>query len=163
MRRLTFAFALGACAAMSSPALAEPASASGNARILRQINFALLLELDFGTVVASPSGGTIILDPVSSSRDCSNGALVCSGSYSIARLHLTGSDAMVTVTYAPTLTLTGPGQPMVVRPLFPGGSGAQVQLVGGAADFDFGAELDVNPAQASGDYSGTFVVNVDYS
>lgn len=163
MRQLPITCAALGLFSFAVPAAAETQSAVSEARVLRPINFALLLELDFGQVVATPTGGTIILDPISSSRDCSNGGLVCSGSYSVARLVLTGSDALVTVTYAPTLQLTGPGAPMTVTPLFVGGSGAQVQLIGGTATFDFGAELLVNPNQVEGDYTGTFTVNVDYN
>lgn len=163
MRILTLAtIALGAIIT-AVPAAAETTAASGDARVLNPINFSLLLELDFGSVVSTPVGGTILLDPGSGNRDCSTGGLVCTGVYSVARLILTGSDAMVTVTYAPTLQLTGPGDPMTVTPLFPGGSGSQVPLTGGTATFDFGAALTVNPGQAAGVYTGTFSVNVEYN
>lgn len=163
LRHIPMTCAVLGLVGLSAPAAADTGSGVSQAQVLQPINFALLLELDFGQVIATPSGGTIILDPSTGNRLCNTGGLVCSGSYSVARLVLSGSDALVTVTYAPTLQLTGPGDPMTVTPLFTGGSGAQVQLTGGTATFDFGAILLVNPNQVEGDYTGTFTVNVDYS
>lgn len=148
-----------ACAA--APAAAQTGSADSKARILRPINFAMLLEMNFGQITVGTDGGTVTLDPQNGTRDCA--ALVCSGGHSVARLVLTGTDATVTVTYDPTFLITGPGAPMTVAPLFPGGSGAQLQLTGGSATIDFGAALTVAAGQLDGDYSGDFTVNVNYN
>jgi Domain of unknown function (DUF4402) len=147
----------------AAPAAAETAPGDTKARILTPINFAILLEMNFGDVIAGASGGMVTLNPADGSRDCAIGGLTCTGSHSIARLVLTGSDAIVTVTYAPTFTITGPGAPMTVLPLFPGGSGAQVPLTGGTATIDFGAALIVGANQIDGQYSGDFTVNVNYN
>jgi hypothetical protein len=52
---------------------------------------------------------------------------------------------------------------MTVTPLFPGGSGAQIQLTGGTATIDFGAALAIAAGQLDGDYVGDFTVNVNYN
>jgi Mat/Ecp fimbriae major subunit len=150
-------------ALVAAPAAAETAPAETKARILRPIHFAILLEMDFGQVIAGAGGGTVVLNPVDASRDCTAGGLSCTGSHSVARLNLSGSDAIVTVTYDPSFTLTGPGAPMTVTPLFVGGSGSQIAMTGGAATVEFGAELTVNAGQLDGTYTGEFTVNVNYN
>lgn len=143
------------------PASAQ-ASADATARIYEEIRFAVLLELDFGSIVATPAGGTVTLDPTTNSRDCASGTLVCSGSFSWSRLSLTGSDSIVEVTYAPSFTLTGPGAPISAELQFPGGSGTTVALTGGSTTIDIGARLHVNPDQVPGEYAGEFSVDVNY-
>jgi Domain of unknown function (DUF4402) len=148
---------------VASPALAETGASQSKARLLQPINFAILLEMDFGQVVVGASGGTVTLNPADGSRDCVTGGLTCTGSHSIARLILTGSDAVVTVTYDPSFQISGPGAPMTVSPIFLGGSGSQVTLTGGTVTIDFGANLAVNSGQVDGEYSGSFAVNVNYN
>lgn len=147
----------------SVPAAAETAPAQSKARILRPITFAILLEMDFGQVIVGSSGGTVLLNPVDGSRDCSSGGLSCTGGHSVARLNLSGSDAIVSVTYDPSFVLTGPGAPMTVNPLFVGGSGSQITMTGGSATVEFGAALTVNANQLDGNYTGDFSVNVNYN
>jgi Domain of unknown function (DUF4402) len=151
-----------AAVTMPFAAHAKTATANANATLYRPIQFAVLLELDFGSIVSDPTGGTIVLDPASGTRDCAGGALVCTGSFSWSRLQLTGSDATVVVTYAPSFTLTGPGTPISAELDFPGGSGTSVLLTGGSKTIELGAKLHVNPNQAPGPYSGVFSVDVNY-
>lgn len=147
----------------ATSAAAETASGNARVRVLQPINFAILLETDFGQIVAGGSGGTVLLNPLDGTRDCTASGMTCTGSYSVARLILTGSDAIVTITYDPNFTLTGPGSPMTVAPLFVGGSGSQIMLTGGTATIDFGAALTVNPNQVEGVYSGDFTISVNYN
>jgi hypothetical protein len=159
---------VGACALIAMAALtstvvrAETQTADARARIYKPINFAVLLELDFGTIVSDPTGGTIVLDPGTGTRDCAGGSLICTGSFSWSRLQLTGSDATVVVTYAPNFTLTGPGDPISAELDFPGGSGTSVALTGGSTTIEIGAKLHVNANQTPGSYAGLFSVDVNY-
>lgn len=43
-----------------------------------------------------------------------------------------------------------------------GGSGAIVHLAGGSAVVKFGARLHINPGQVPGNYSGDFMVTLQY-
>jgi Domain of unknown function (DUF4402) len=156
--------AIGSIAALlggSTSAQANDITATTRGIIYRPTTLASLLDLDFGTIVASTTGGQVQLDAPGSTRNC-DPALVCLGGYNFATLILTGSDAIVQVTYAPTVQLLGPGAPMNVALQFPGGSGALVPIVSNIAIIKFGALLDVNPNQLDGTYSATFSVNVDY-
>ena len=145
----------------SAPAHAETAAANSLATVYRPSTLASLLDLNFGTIVANSTGGVIDLDVNTSSRVCQPG-LVCSGGYAFATLQLTGSNAVVVVTYEPLIQLTGPGDPMNVLIQFPGGSGALVPITNNSTTIQFGALLTVNPSQLPGDYSGLFSVNVNY-
>lgn len=148
----------------AAPALAGAATtASSTAQVLDSIQFAVLLDLDFGKIAMrdNVSGGDVIIDPSSSSRTCS-GNIVCTGTFGTSRLELTGSDAAVQVNFDPTFQLTGPGDPIVAEPSFPGGPGAVVNLTGGYTVVNFGATLHINPGQAPGTYSGQFTVNLEY-
>jgi hypothetical protein len=163
LHRLTKALAGGmAFCAMAPAYAADTESANATLTVYEQIQFAILLEMDFGTVVSNPVGGVVHLDTSDGSRDCGGGSLTCTGTFNFARLQLSGSDANVRVTYAPSLQLNGPGSPILVEPEFVGGQGAVVQLTGGSAAFEFGAKLHVNPGQAPGTYSGVFTVDVGY-
>jgi Domain of unknown function (DUF4402) len=129
--------------------------------VYEDIQFSVLLDMDFGTIVSDSTGGTVNIDPVNNSRTCP-ATMTCTGSFSFSELQLSGSDANVVVTYDPSFNLNGPGVPILVEPQFPGGSGAVVQLTGGSAIFKFGAQVHINPYQQPGAYNGVFTVDVSY-
>lgn len=161
MKSIITVFASLPFMAVAPHAFAAGQTVGGDARIVDPIQFALLLEMNFGRIVPNPAGGTVVLNPVSGERDCS-GAMACGGSYSISELRVSGSDAQVTVTYSPSLLLTGPGDPMVVTPELPGGSGQTFTMSGGNLLLRFGATLTTNANQAPGAYSEPFTVDVTY-
>ncbi|HNN56564.1 MAG TPA: DUF4402 domain-containing protein [Novosphingobium sp.] len=149
-------------ALVPAPAHAGATQVAGaNAQVLEEIQFAVLLDMNFGKVVSNGSAGVLDLDP-NAGRAC-DPTLICTGAFAASQLRLTGSDAFVQVNFSPTFLLTGPGDPMVAEPQFPGGPGAVVQLTGGEAVVRFGAKLYVNANQAPGTYSGDFSVYLEYN
>ncbi|MEQ8744175.1 DUF4402 domain-containing protein [Parasphingorhabdus sp.] len=160
MRYLGVGAALGGALVPGAAMAVVPVGADSKAQVYRPIQFAVLLELDFGSIIAGSSGGTVILDPTSSSRDC--GTMICTGSFSWSRLAISGSDATVAISYAPIFYLTGPGAPIGAELTYAGGSGSQIEMTGGSAEIQFGAILHVNPDQVPGAYSGEFAVDVNY-
>jgi len=161
MKKLIATLAVLPFMTVFSPANAASETIGGDAVVVEPIQFALLLEMDFGKIAPNPLGGTVALDPSDGSRDCS-GAMACIGSFSISELQVSGSDAQVTVSYSPSLQLTGPGDPMTVTPDLPGGSGQTFNMTGGSLLLRFGATLTTNANQAPGSYSGPFTVDVSY-
>jgi Mat/Ecp fimbriae major subunit len=143
------------------PAQAETGTADAQIKIYEQIQFAVLLDMDFGKIVSDGTGGTVHMDPATQNRDCL-GTITCIGTFAFSRLQLSGSDADVMVTYDPSFQVTGPGDPMTVLPEFPGGSGTVIHLTGGTAVVEFGAMLTINPNQTAGSYNGQFSVDVSY-
>lgn len=149
----------------ASPALAATATpVVASAEVLEEIQFAVLLDMDFGHIaVRNPAvGGAVVIDPNANSRTC-DPSLVCAGTWGVSRLELSGSEAYVQVNFDPSFQLIGPGQPIVAEPLFPGGPGAVVHLTGGFTVVNFGARIVVNPGQAPGSYSGDFSVYLEYN
>lgn len=164
-RVVTTILAAGLAALCAVPAMAAaPASATASAQVLEEIQFAVLLDMNFGRIaVRNPAvGGEVVIDPSSTSRTC-DPSLVCTGSWAVSRLELSGSEAYVQVNFDPTFQLTGPGQPIDAEPLFPGGPGAVVHLTGGFTVVNFGARIVINPGQTPGDYSGDFTVHLEYN
>ena len=143
---------------------AAVATSSSTAQVLEEIQFAVLLDMDFGKIAVRDNsvGGRVTIDPNSTGRVC-DPALVCSGTFAVSRLQLTGSDANVQVNFDPTFELTGPGDPIQAEPQFPGGPGAVVRLTGGSTVVKFGATITINPGQAPGKYTGNFTVNLEYN
>lgn len=167
MLTIQAAFIAGPILALSlaTPALAATAApATANAQVLEEIQFAVLLDMDFGRIaVRNPAiGGEVLIDPAANSRSC-DPSLVCTGNWAVSRLELSGSEAYVQVNFDPSFQLTGPGQPIMAEPLFPGGPGAVVHLTGGFTVVNFGARIVINPGQAPGDYSGDFTVHLEYN
>ncbi|WP_374281952.1 DUF4402 domain-containing protein [Novosphingobium sp.] len=153
-------------AALLAPASARAATAqtgTAQAQVLETIQFAVLLDMNFGRVALrdNVNGGIVVIDPATTGRNC-DAALVCAGSFAASQLELSGSDADVQVTFDPTFELTGPGAPIAAEPHFPGGSGTVVRISGGRTVVKLGARLHVNPNQAPGVYTGQFSVNLEY-
>lgn len=155
---------IAACGlALSAPALAATAqTADSTAEVLQTIQYAVLLDMNFGRVATTGNAGVVELNPSSGSRIC-DPTLVCVSGFNMSELRLTGSDANVQVNFDPTFTLTGPGDPIVAEPLFPGGPGAVVSISGGEAVVNFGAWLFINAEQTPGIYSGDFTVYLEYN
>ncbi|MEY4239774.1 MAG: hypothetical protein RL339_2375 [Pseudomonadota bacterium] len=155
---------IAACGlALPVPALAATSqTADSTAQVLDTIQYAVLLDMNFGRVATSGNAGVVELNPGSGSRTC-DPTLVCVSGFNMSELRLTGSDANVQVNFDPTFQLTGPGDPIVAEPLFPGGSGAVISISGGQAVVNFGARLFINAGQAPGIYSGDFTVYLEYN
>ncbi len=144
-----------------SSAFAATGAANGAAIVYHPMTLASLLDLSFGTVISDGSAAQVMLNSATGNRDCPIGTTTCTGSYAFATLRITGSPATVQITYNPSVQLTGPGDPMAVDILFPGGSGALVSANGNTV-IEFGATLNINADQLPGDYSGNFSVDVNY-
>lgn len=149
--------------APASAMAAATATGGGQAQILENIQFAVLLDMQLGQIAttSASTGGVLDFNPSSGNLTC-DPTLVCVGSHALSQLRVMGSDANIVVNYDLSFQLTGPGAPMTAEPQFPGGQGSIITLTGGLAVVYFGARLHVNPGQASGVYSGSFSVNLEY-
>jgi len=149
-------------------ALAQPsqsaakASANCAATIQHPFDFAVLLDLNFGSIIAGNKAGTVTLDPTSGVRNCSAGGMVCVGSFSWSRLSISDSSSLVRISYSPSFALTGPGQPIIAELSLPYASGQTVLLTSGGTVIDIGAVLHVNSDQKPGAYNGSFAIDVSY-
>ncbi|MFB3150089.1 MAG: DUF4402 domain-containing protein [Alphaproteobacteria bacterium] len=134
------------------------------ATILAPISISAGGDMDFGTMVPTGiPGGTVTVTPAGaiSSVDVD----LFGGFPAAAAFDVTGASGQaysITLPLNGTVALTGPGAPMAVD-AFTDDAGANPILVGGSDTFNVGATLNVGATQASGTYSGTFSVTVNYN
>ncbi len=161
--------AIGLAAVLPSNAQAADGTATATATIATAIGIAKTVDMDFGSISAGGTTGTVIL-ATDGSRTTTGGTSVLSGGPgAAASFDVTGEgNNTYSITLPGSVTLTGPGSPgtdmiannFVSLPLTTGtlSSGAQTLVVG--------ATLAVDTAgnQTAGAYtSATFTVTVNYN
>ena len=166
--------ALAATVVMASPAFAQQASASAQARglVLAPLTLSKALDLDFGTVSSDPTTpGTVVVDvtnAASPARTFTGGVTLVPSVWQPAEFDGAGEPGrVVDVTLNPPASLSdGSGHSVTVNsmvldtcncladPRTVDGAGAFKVYVGG--DFAIGAN------QASGLYTASFDVTADY-
>ena len=157
-------FALLAAAATmafgASSAQAATASADATATILQQITVTKTADLAFGTVVVGTTGGNVTVANDGTTAISCAAALACSGTNGAASFNVVGTvGEAVTVTVDPSVTLTS-GSNSMTASLNPSYSGTHTLV---ASDvLRVGGTLTVGASQASGVYSGSFDVVVNY-
>jgi hypothetical protein len=168
------------CVAPAGHALAQKsATATAEARIevIAKLTLTKNSVIDFGQVFNN-SQQNVVLSP----RDgIVTGGNSAQGSASVGKFTASGQDGTgVTVTFANSVTLNGPGGNLTFTPDVVGsqtnngataGSGASDHSSGdgvttnGSGDYFFwiGGEIPIPDGQQQGDYSGTFTLNVEYT
>ncbi len=117
--------------------------------------------MDFGTMVPTGTAGTVTVTPAGA-RSSVNVDLF-GGVPSAASFDVTGDAGQAYSIILPSsATLTSGGDTMIVD-TFNHDAGVTPTLVSGSDTFNVGATLHVGAAQASGTYSGTFSVTVNYN
>ncbi len=136
-----------------------------------------LTDLDFGDIIGA-SGGTIVLTPTATPTCTAAGGLVQINECQPATFIGSGGfdqRARIRRPIRNTITLTGPGQDMIVTDITINGDPDLVPVrsnpnwerfrIGnpnGTFVFRVGGTLNVNPNQAPGVYEGTFEIRLDY-
>jgi Mat/Ecp fimbriae major subunit len=142
----------------ATAAHAATASATAKAKILRQVTLTNKADLQFGTIVSSPTQSTVVIS-AAGVRTCGT-TLVCSGTSTAAVFELTGTTGqVVTVSVPSSVTLTAGTFSMTASLA---ASASSVTLANSAGSFTVGGTLTVGADQADGDYSGTFNATADY-
>jgi Mat/Ecp fimbriae major subunit len=152
---------LGAAVAamVSTGANAATVSATAEVDILAPVTLSQTAGLDFGTVAAAGTSGTVIIPNNSDGRTCSVG-LVCVGVSNRGAFSVVGASTYnVVITVAASTTLTGAGAPMVLT-LDP--SATSLVATGTAQTFHVGGTLNIGAAQAAGTYTGQYTVSAEY-
>ena len=163
-----------AASTAASPALAQ-ASAEGQADaiVLRPLSFFKVDDLDFGSIIASATAGTVRIAP-DGTRTRTGGATLAGNDSQPARFAGLGTpNRQVNISLgANSIWITGPGTRMRVRDFEIGSTPSAILSTGptrfritsalGNYNFPIGATLEVGANQAPGDYSGSFTVTLDY-
>ena len=151
---------VGGMAATSGSALATDQTGNASAQIETQITITEDTAMDFGTIAVDGSGGTVTISAA--------GAVTGPGAYSFSGSPAAGTftasgDASTAVTITFTNgSLTGPGTAMTLNNFTHDAGGTPTTNGSGDLTFNVGADLVVNAAQASGAYTGTYTVSVNY-
>jgi len=159
--------ALAAASLGTTAHAAATANATASAEILSSLTVTNTAGLDFGQVAVNGAGTATV--GANGTNSCTAN-LVCTGTRQAATFDVTGTTGVgvavttpasaVALTYvgwtgggaAPTMSLNN------FSVDFPGGT----TLVGGVTSFAVGGDLAVSATQASGVYSGSFTVSVEY-
>lgn len=140
---------------------------SSQAHLLTALAATNTSQMDFGVIL--PDGADeIVMRPASDNgspiitRSSTSGGSVLTGTYNTANFDIQGEPNMVVnITTSSSATLTGPGDDMVVDDLFTQDYNPVMQE-DGLITIRIGGSLNINEAQAPGDYSGTFAVTFTY-
>ena len=168
------AFALLLAPAAASPALAQTgAQSQADAIVLRPLSFFRVNDLDFGSIIASGSAGTVRLAP-DGTRTRTGGATLVGNDGEPARFAGLGTpNRQVNISLGSnSIWITGPGQRMRVRDFEIGSTPTAILSTTptrftiasalGNYNFPVGATLEVGANQAPGDYAGTFTITLNY-
>jgi hypothetical protein len=161
-----------ASAALCLPAHAADTNVTANAAVVRPNTLVKTDDLDFGTLVSGPTGGTASVNAVTGARTTSGGVTAAGNDAQRAIFQGTGGLLLITVSGSTSVTLSrvGGGAPTMtaslVRAASTGGGGITLLgatlLPSGIQTYYIGGTLTVPANQPAGDYTGTFTLTVNY-
>ena len=170
--RLTLCIAaLAATTVAASPALAQAASATAEARgvVVQPLSLAKTADLDFGTVVGSAVAGTVDIDPDTGAR-ATTGGVTGVPSYPGGRgtfqgAGTAGQDVILTLN-APTLLISqsNPLDTITVNSMTLDSGNSTTRTIGltGIFDVGVGGNFGIAANQPAALYSANFDLTADY-
>lgn len=153
-------------AAPSQLLAAVTANSTGEIVVLRPLTLVKTADLDFGSLISSPTAGTATVDALTGAVTTAGGVTPAPGTTSAAQFagarSLRGPVIIRIPTEPISLTRSGGTETMVVSDWTL--DGHQTRIVGAneAFEFNVGGTLYVDANQAPGTYVGTFLVTVNY-
>jgi Domain of unknown function (DUF4402) len=162
---------------LATATVAEAETAAGIAKtvVVSRLSFLNTEELEFGTLLAGPTAGIVIVSPTGA-RTATGGVTLVGGLVQPARFAGRGSlnqTVLISLTASPaTLQRTGGTETMTLDQLVIGSTPTVVLTTTpqsfritsptGIFNFPIGGRLSVNANQVPGDYVGTFSVTLNY-
>lgn len=154
--------AFGASALASFGVLAETATFDATATILEALTVTNNTNLNFASIVPDAAPGTVAVD-VAGERTCAAN-LTCTGATEAADFTVVGTaNSTYTVSLPADANIVSGANTMLVNNFVSSLVGETGTLAGGTDTFQLGATLNVGANQATGTYSGTFDVTVEYN
>jgi hypothetical protein len=161
-----------ASAMLCAPASAADTNVTVNAAIVRPNSLIKTDDLDFGTMVSGPTGGTVSVNVLTGARTTTGGVTPVGAGTQRAVFQGTGGIFLITVSGDTSVTLVraGGGAPSMTATLTRAAStsGGGIALLSstllpsGVQTYYIGGTLTVPANQPQGDYSGTFTLTVNY-
>ena len=170
LRRFAIANAVVATLACT-PAFAANQTGTATSVVVRPNTLVKVDDLDFGTIAAGTTAGTVTVNAVTGARSATGGATPVGTIAQRAVFQGTGGILFITVSGDTSVTLTraGGGGTMtatLVRAATTSGGGIALLggtlLPSGVQTYYIGGTLNVGANQPAGDYSGTFTLTVNY-
>lgn len=164
--------AAAAGAILCAPAQAADTNVTANAAVIRPNTLIKTDDLDFGSLISGPTGGTVSVNAVTGARTSTGGVTLVGTAAQRAIFQGTGGILLITVSGSTSVTLArvGGGAPNMTASLVRAAStsGGGIALLGatllpsGVQTYYIGGTLTVPANQPAGDYSGTFTLTVNY-
>src|SRR4051812_9292897 len=147
-------------------AYAAPGVAQVSANIIKPLTLTWLQDLDLGSIVLGPgswSGATVQVSRTGAFT-CANPNVTCTGATQPAKYNVTGTNNQTVLITAPNVTLTNQSDSTQTLTLVVDSPGtAQIPNSGTkGVEFVLGGSVTLSSTTASGTYSGTLNVTVDY-
>lgn len=171
MARRPFLLSATIVAVLASPerASAAPVPSSpavdGSAMLMKPLTLKKLRDLDFGTLGVS-TAGTAAVNPVTDTLSVTGGVIALGGTPQSARFAgATSSSAVVNIRLPNNpvfITRSGGTETIRVDSFVLDGQSKRVMAQAGVFEFNVGATLRPVANQATGLYSGTFEVTIQY-
>ena len=156
--------ALGLVASGAQAQSTSIVSTTAKVKILQPITVAETNALNFGTVIAG-ANGTVTLPATAAGVAACTGPTCVTGTSSSGQFTVSGTkNEDFTVTMPATVTMTGPGTPLLVTlsNSLPA-TGKPKLSTAGTYSLNVGGSFPLTTAQVGGDYSGTYNVSVSYN
>lgn len=149
---------------VAAPALAASGSGPTKATLVSPLSLVNTEDLDFGSIIAGASAGTVVVDANSGARTTTGGAVAAGGTPRRAEFVGVGRPGLLTiVSIGPSPTLTnGTGGTMATSLAVEGGTGLRLLPGSGIQTFRVGGTLSVGANQQQGTYTGTFTLTTIY-
>ncbi|CAN5218680.1 hypothetical protein BH09PSE3_BH09PSE3_10090 [soil metagenome] len=145
-------------------AMATTATASATVVTVQPLSLVKSDDLDFGSMIATATAGTVKIDPSTDVRTTTGGVVVAGGTPAAARFVAAGLVnvlGIITLPTSITLNRTGGGGTMTIGTVTTNGSNIRL-FAGPILDVRVGGTLSVGANQPAGDYVGTFNITVVY-
>jgi hypothetical protein len=139
--------------------------ATAAAITLRPLSIVKLRDLNFGTLIAGTSRGTVVINPDTDARTTTGGVTAAGGAPIAAQFYTYATGNQLLLVYRgalPVLNRVGGGATMAVTGLTLNGPVTRFVGPAGLLDLRVGGTLQVEANQLSGSYSGSFDIIVVY-
>ena len=153
-------------AALPTSALGVTQNASVSATVVKPLTLTSLQNLNLGTITLQPGTWSGVTVGISRAGvlSCSSANVICTGATTVARYKVTGTNKQTVLINAPNVTMVNQSDPTKTLTLVLD-SPRQVLLTSSGqpgVNFDVGGSIGLSSATATGNYSGTFNVTVEY-
>jgi len=162
MNRMKLLSAVAIAALVSTQAFAVEAESDAGANIVAPLQISNVTALYFGTIAPSLTANDEVTVSAKGDKTCGEEVTCLSDDHTAAAFKVTGAEgASYTIELPKKIEIANAdGDRMTVDDFT--GSKSNGKLSSGADDFTVGGTLAVAANQAIGEYTGTFVVAVEY-